>query len=109
MFAIYLLAYLWAFWYAFVLVMGLYRAHLNKRLTYVTYVLAAPAVLVGAMMDVLANMLIASVVFWQWPGEWLVTQRLIKIKRYNDWRGAVARWVCADLLDPIDPTGSHCE
>ena len=109
MFAVYLLAYLWFFWYAFVLVMGLYRAHLDKRLTYLTYALAAPAVLVGALMDVFANMLIATLIFWEKPSEWLVTQRLTRLKRYNDWRGSVARYVCNNLLDPIDPTGGHCK
>jgi hypothetical protein len=107
--ALYVAAYLWLFWYAFVLVMGLYRAHLDKRLTPVTYVLASPAVLVGVVMDVFANIFIATFVFWEIPTEWLVTQRLIRLKRYNDWRGVVARYVCSDLLDPLDPTGSHCE
>lgn len=39
--------YLWLFWCAYVLVMGLYRAHLAGRMSRVTYVLAAPALLVG--------------------------------------------------------------
>lgn len=66
----YLLAvvlYLWAFWFAYVLVMGLYRAHLARRMSRVTYVLAAPALLVGVLMDVLANIVIASVVFLEPP------------------------------------------
>lgn len=32
-YALYVLAFLWAFWAMYVLVMGIYRAHLAKRLT----------------------------------------------------------------------------
>lgn len=104
------IGYLWAFWFAYVLVMGLYRAHLSGRMSRVTYVLAAPALLFGVAMDVLANIFIASVIFLEFPREWLVTKRLQRhIKKgLGTWRGYLAAWVCTSLLDVFDPSGDHC-
>lgn len=101
--------YLWVFWYAYVLVMGLYRAHLDKRLGPIAYVLAAPVLVVGFALDVIANATIAWIVFLDRPRELLVTRRL---KRYmagrDSWRQRLAHAVCSRLLDPFDPTGRHC-
>lgn len=77
------LVYLWAFWGAYVLVIGLYRAHLVKRLTWVTYFLSVPFLALGVLMDTVANLLIASVIFWELPRECLVTQRLTRLKKQN--------------------------
>lgn len=107
---LYVIAYLWAFWCAYVLVMGIYRAHLSGRLDGLNRVLGLPVVAVGYLMDVLTNVLIAPIVFCDPPREWLVTSRLI---RYRDscpgtWRGQLAAAICDNLLDPFDPTGDHC-
>lgn len=103
------LLFLWAFWYCYILVMGLYRAHLAGRLNRFTYALALPALLVGYAMDVLANLTIASVVFLEPPREWLVTSRLQRyIAHGTGWRAAKARWICDNLLDVFDPSGNHC-
>lgn len=103
------LLFLWAFWYCYILVMGLYRAHLAGRLNRFTYALALPALLVGYAMDVLANLTIASVVFLEPPREWLVTNRLKRhIERGTGWRAAKANWICTHLLDFFDPSGDHC-
>lgn len=101
--------YLWLFWGMFVLVMGLYRAYLNKRLTPFTKGLAAPFLVVATLMDIACNVTLASVIFLEAPHEMMVTQRL---KRHiifdSGWRNKLARWVCSVLLDPFDPTGHHC-
>lgn len=108
----YLLAvilFLWVFWYAYILVMGLYRAHLAGRLSPFTYTLAFPALVVGYAMDVVANLTVASVVFLELPREWLVTDRLKRhIARGTGWRAAKAEWICTHLLDYFDPSGDHC-
>jgi hypothetical protein len=102
--------FLWAFWYVYIVVMGLFRAHLKGRLKGLVFVLALPAVIVGYVMDILANLFIASIVFLEPPREWLVTTRL---KRHIDsglgtWRGYLAGWVCDHLLDVFDPREDHC-
>lgn len=100
--------YLWLFWYAYIVVMGLYRAHLAGRLKGAALVLGGPAILVGLLMDVAANALL-SFVFLDPPREWLLTTRFKRyIRSRAGWRADVAQWVCDNLLDVFDPTGEHC-
>lgn len=102
-----MLAYLYAFWCAYVLVMGIYRAHLSQRLVGLNKVLALPVVGFGYLMDVAANLFIAPLVFLDWPREALVTARLIRYKRTDTgWRNRLATFICEHLLDVFDPTGA---
>jgi hypothetical protein len=101
--------YLWLFYGAFALVMGLYRSYLNGTMTWFTKTLAAPYLVVGVLMDVIANFLLGTIIFLMPPKEWLVTQRLSKLKADPGWRGKLANWVCQNLLDPLDPSGEHCK
>lgn len=106
---LYLPAFLWAFWALYVLVMGLYRAHLAGRLTPLTTALGLPFLLIGAAFDVVANVTVATLVFLEVPREFLVTTRL---RRYiagpPGWRRDRALEVCTQLLDPFDPSNNHC-
>jgi hypothetical protein len=103
-----ILAYLWVFWGMYVLVMGLYRAYLDNRLSRAAKVLGFPYLAFGYVMDVSCNLTIATVVFLELPREGLVTQRLTRLQRSSGWRQKVAFWVCTKLLDPFDPSGKHC-
>lgn len=108
-FAVLLACLLWGFWGLFVLIMGLYRAFLNKRLGTASRILGAPFLLAGASLDVLCNMTLASLLFLEAPHEWTVSQRFSRyISSDSGWRKDVASWVCNNLLDPFDPTGKHC-
>jgi len=105
------LAYLYVFWLLYVLVMGLYRAHLAGRLGPVNTALALPAVVVAYLVDLAANYTIAAALFRQWPQQplELVTDRLSRyLVAERGYRYQLARWVCHTLLDPLDPTGQHC-
>lgn len=103
------LAYLWAFWAIYVLVMGIYRAHISKRLGPVTFCLSLPFFAIGLIMDVFANMTIAALVFCEFPRELLVTARLQRyVGQGSGWRFTIANWVCNNLLDVFDPSGNHC-
>lgn len=105
----YAVLFLWALWYFYILVMGLYRAHLTNRLSVVQLILAAPALIVGYLMDVVANLTVACLLFKDIPREWLLTNRLKRYKKDDDgWRRDWAEWICTNLLDPFDPTGDHC-
>jgi len=107
--AVYTLAFLWAFWAMYVLVMGIYRAHLAKRLTAVTLCLSAPFIALGYLMDVIANLTVASLVFMEPPRELLVTARLQRyVASGKGWRFTIADWICNHLLDVFDPSGNHC-
>ncbi len=105
------LAYLYAFWLLYVLVMGFYRAYLDKRLTPVALVLASPALVLGYAVDLSVNWTLATLLFWQWPQRplELVTDRLTRyISTSSGWRTAPALWVCQTLLDYFDPHDRHC-
>lgn len=74
-------------------------------------ILCLPAVALGILFDVLANLTIATIVFRKLPREWLVTTRLIKIQ--NDpnehiHNKILAKYICDNMLDIFDPSGNHC-
>lgn len=101
--------FLWLFWATYVLVMGLYRAHLANTLTGFTKLMAAPIVVIGYLMDVFSNIFLATIVFLELPREILVTTRLKRhISSSKGWRYDLAKTICDDLLDPFDPSGNHC-
>lgn len=102
------IAFLWIFWGLYVLVMGLYRAHLDGRLTRLLYVMSAPYLLVGAAVDLIANLTVFSALFLDIPREWFVTARLKRLLRGDGWRQRLAHAICHKLLDVFDPSGSHC-
>lgn len=103
------IVYLWAFWGMYVLVMGIYRAHLSKRLKGFVRILSFPFVVIGFLMDVLANLILASIIFVEPPRELLVTGRLKRlIKEGDGWRRRLAKFICDHLLDVFDPNGDHC-
>lgn len=104
------LAYLYLFWLCYIGVMGVYRAYLDGRLSNTLIVLLIPFVLFGVALDVFANIFIASIVFWEPPREWLVTQRLTRyMKTELGPRKRIAEFVCTNMLDIFDPTGKHCQ
>ena len=100
---------LWLFWALYVFTMAVYRAKLAGRLRGINRVMAAPLVLQAAAVDVIANIVVAPIVFLDPPRELLVTSRM---KRYmaheGGWRKRWAEWLCNSVLDPFDPDGDHC-
>ena len=102
--------FLWGFWALYILVMGIYRAHLSGRLSKAGYVLGLPWVALGYAVDVIAQYTVATLLFLDLPrrGEWLVTDRLIRYSGGTGWRKLKADWICMHLLDVFDPSGNHC-
>ena len=110
MYLLYTVVFLHLFWALYVLVMGIYRAHLSGRLTWPGYVLGVPWVAVGYIVDIVAQYTIATLYFADLPrkGEHLVTDRLKRYSAGEGWRKVKADWVCTHLLDIFDPRGDHC-
>lgn len=107
-----ILAALWAFWLLYVFTMGLYRAFLLRRLRGLSLVLCAPVVAVAALVDLVMQLTVFTVVFADLPRDWLVTHRLRRYMRElpaHHWRRRWADHLCHHLLDPFDPTGAHCD
>ena len=103
---------LWLLWYLYLIVIGLYRAHLLGRLSWPAKVLGSPALVVGWLLDWFINWTIAAVWFQEMPHAplELVTDRLQRYMAGLPGRNQKhARSICAHLLDPFDPNPEgHC-
>lgn len=105
-----LLLFLYGFWALYIIVMGVYRAHLSGKLPTAGYVLGMPWVVLGYVVDVFTQYTIATLYFadLRAKGEHLVTSRLIRYSAGKGWRKIKADWICSNLLDVFDPSGNHC-
>lgn len=95
----------------YVLVMGFKRA--LPMMNWYEKALAYPSVIVGIPFDWLVNVTIASLLFWDKPGEWgeLVTGRLKRYLEQEAHYGTRRRYwagVICHTLDKFDPGGKHC-
>lgn len=65
---------------------------------------------IGLLFDLVLNVVIGSILFWDVPREWTLTKRLKRchIEFAGTWRVSIARWICAHLLNQFDSTGDHC-
>lgn len=106
------LIYLYVFWLLYVLIMGFYRAWLAKKLPRTALVLASPALVLGYLVDLLANWTLATLWFRELPRRplELVTDRLSRYIGLQNacWHKEHAEWVCKTLLDYFDPHERHC-
>lgn len=89
-------------------VMALYRAKLENSLTLTQKILGYPLLWFGLLIDFLTNISVCTLVFLEFPKEYLVTTRIIRLKKDKGWRGKLAAFICQQL-DNIDPTGCHCK
>lgn len=108
---VWLVFYLYLFWVLYIAIMGVYRAHLDHRLSGIPKVLSYPLVIVGLATDAICQFTIASILFADLPvkKEYLVTTRLQRyIAEGGGWRYKVATYICNNLLDIFDPRGKHC-
>src|SRR5437899_211172 len=98
---------LWLFYLA---VMSLQRARDTGTLSKPAYILGLPIFFLGWAIDFVANMIPASFLFLEFPEELLVTARLRKhVQEKDGWRKTLALFLCKNLLDTFDPSGSHCK
>jgi len=91
-------------WVMFLAVMALRWTW--RELPGITRALAVPAVIIAELLDVGFN-LAATIPFLDWPREATFSQRMGRYKRESGLRSKIARWVCANLLDPFE-VGGHC-
>jgi len=97
----------YALWGMYVLVMGLKRARDAGTLSRIAYVLGVPILVAGYLLDFLVNVGPCTLLFLEPPRETTVTARLKRHAKKDTWRGRLARWFAAHLLDAFDPSGRH--
>lgn len=106
----YVAAALYLLWLFYLAVTNLYRAKKAGTISTPALVMGYPILIAGALLDLLVNVAIMSIIFMEPPRELLVTQRLCRhIKDSSGWRGQLAYWICHNLLNAFDPSGDHCD
>ena len=101
------IAAVYALWILYLAAMNLRRAREAGRLSRTALALALPVIALAVAVDVVVNLVLGTLVFFDRPREWTVSARLARYLPGDDWRARVAYWVAAHLLDPFDPSGSH--
>jgi hypothetical protein len=97
---------LWIFYLA---VMSLTHAQKTGRLTRASRTLGLPILLIGYAADVLVNATLFSLLVWDLPREYTVTQHINRLLRHGKpLQKTISHWVCHHLLDTFDPSGKHC-
>ncbi len=105
----YTLLSLWTFWVFFLAVMSLYRAHLNKTISKTSLILGYPILAIGATIDFLMNVTLFSLVFFEFPHEYMLTKRMQRyIATDTGWRMKLSTFICNNLLNAFDAEGKHC-
>lgn len=95
-------------WTMYLAVMNLKRRRDEGTLPNAAKVLGYPILVVGLLLDFLFNAVIGTVLFLEFPQELLFTARVSRHKKSAGYKGRLAVWFCANLLDPFDPRGHHC-
>jgi hypothetical protein len=104
-----LLADLYLFFIMYVASMAMIRAHAEKKLNGLLWVLCVPFVAISILLDFINNVLVFTLVFFELPKEWLVTDRLKRHAKQHTLRGKLARYIGDLLLNPFDHTGNHLD
>lgn len=97
----------WVLWVFFLAVMHLREARDAGKIPRFAYPPAMATLFVGYLLDFAVNVVVLTIVMLELPHETTVTTRLKRHKDDGNWRGRIARWVAAQLLDPFDPDGKH--
>lgn len=104
-----LLADLYLFFIMYVASMAMIRAHAEKKLNGLLWVLCLPFLAISIVLDFINNLIVFTLLFAELPRELLVTDRLKRHVKQHTFRGKMARWLGDVLLNPFDHTGDHLD
>lgn len=82
----------------------------EQGMTKTAGIIAGYLLIRGYIFDFLCNMFWASLLLWELPKEWIVTDRLNRHATSTDWRYARCEWLQVQLLkwyDTKHPDGIH--
>ena len=109
MILVYLLIELYIFFILYVASMGMVRAHKEKKLNPILWVMCVPFVALSLVIDVLNNIFVFTFLFAELPKELTVTERLKRHVNQQTFRGKLARLIGDNLLNAFDHTGNHLD
>lgn len=86
-----------------------HRRDEGMKFTFEQKVFGYPMMVGGLVIldSIIMNMIIATILMFEVPKEWLYTDRCKRHMNEDGWRGKVARWSCRHFLDPFEE-GGHC-
>lgn len=105
----YLLLDIWLFFLLYIASMGAIEAYKMKRLNSVLWVLCLPIVIIGYVLDVIHNLTVFTMLYFEFPKELTVTERLKRHAKDKTFRGKLSIWIAETLLNPFDHTGNHID
>lgn len=100
---------LYVLWVFYLAVMALKRARDDKILSDLAFYLAQPIVIFGVAYDIICNLTVMTILLFELPQEWKVTDRVSRHLDSGGWRGLVSTTMCHNFLDSFDPSGCHCK
>ena len=97
---------LWVFYLA---IMHMKHIRDDGRLPEDSVLMATGVLYIGLFQDFSYNVMWATLMFVDYPRDWLVTGRLKKYKHDGvaAWRIKLTNWFARSMLDPFDPSGKH--
>lgn len=107
---IYLILSPFALWYLFAVVMALIQARdrLGGTFPWPIKVMGYPVLVAGLIVEIIVNWVLCTILFLELPKELTVSKRLWTYsQRDPSWRQRTATWLRVNLLDPMDPSGTH--
>lgn len=97
-------------WPLYLAIMSLGRARDAGNLPKSAERLGKILLAVGYLFDFALNMTVGTLLFMEFPKEYLLSPRVTRLKNTSSgYRQKVAAWICVNLLDPFDPSGCHCK
>jgi hypothetical protein len=105
----FILITLWALWILYIAMMNVKRVTTTKPLPWQAKLLVYPTMAVFEVIEFIANVVVLTMLFFDWPREIRVSDRL---RRYwkspakYGWRLHVVKFI-KPMLDPFDPAGPH--
>lgn len=107
-YAAYSLLAFWCLWVLFLAVMNLGQAKAEDKLHGFALYAGYTVLAVGLLVDLIVQVLIATVLWLELPRELTVSERVARLcKHGNGWRQRLALWFRRVLLAPFDRSGGH--
>lgn len=101
--------HIYLLWIFYLAVMSLSRAKQMGTLSRPALILGYPILAIGYFLDAMVNWFVLTLVLGEFPREVTVTARLKRLVKGEGYQQKVAYWICHNLLDAFDPSGSHCK
>jgi hypothetical protein len=100
---------LWALWVLYIAMMNIKRVAATQSMPLRVKALVYPTVAVFELVEIFANTIILTILFFDWPKERHVSDRLRRYWQHPikyGWRLHIVKFL-KPMLDPFDPAGPH--